>query len=162
MRLTKENYELLMFDLLEGNLPEADELTLIKQIEGDEFFFKEWNAFKATILPVEEDVLFEKKELLYKEEEEKTTIIPMRIFYRAAVAAAVIFALGIAFFQIQKEPTVVQDDNKNPVNRTENTSPAPKDPESETASESERASMTESTAYNKEFDSDRKLHQELK
>ena len=39
MKLNRENYELLMFDLLEGNLSESDELILMKQIEEDDFFF---------------------------------------------------------------------------------------------------------------------------
>ena len=39
MILDKDNYELIMFDLLEGNLSEAEELLVMDQIEGDEFFF---------------------------------------------------------------------------------------------------------------------------
>ena len=49
MILDKDNYELIMFDLLEGNLSEAEELLVMDQIEGDEFFFREWKLFKATV-----------------------------------------------------------------------------------------------------------------
>ena len=40
MILDKDNYELIMFDLLEGNLSEAEELLVMDQIEGDEFLEK--------------------------------------------------------------------------------------------------------------------------
>ena len=57
MKLNKDNYELMMFDLLEGNLSEADELLVMEQIEGDEFLFREWKLFKATVLIAEKEVV---------------------------------------------------------------------------------------------------------
>ena len=68
MILDKDNYELIMFDLLEGNLSEAEELLVMDQIEGDEFFFREWKLFKATVLVPTSSMVFPGKASLYKEE----------------------------------------------------------------------------------------------
>jgi hypothetical protein len=50
MILDKDNYELIMFDLLEGNLSEAEELLVMDQIEGDEFFLASGNFLKQPFL----------------------------------------------------------------------------------------------------------------
>ncbi|MFB1003156.1 MAG: hypothetical protein QMC70_03340, partial [Bacteroidia bacterium] len=74
MKLNKENYALIMFDLLEGNLSEADELRVMDQIEGDEFLFREWKLFKSTVLIAEKDVVFTGKSALLKEEKAVVTL----------------------------------------------------------------------------------------
>ena len=68
MKLNKHNYELVMFDLLEGNLSQSDELRVMKQIEEDEFFFKEWKLFKSTILVADSDIVYSNKSALLKKE----------------------------------------------------------------------------------------------
>jgi len=93
MKLNKENYELVMFDMLEGNLPELETLQAMKQIEEDEFYFKEWNLFKSTILVPEQSYTYTKKDSLLKKE---TKVVPMGWWLATAAAclvAAFVFLL---------------------------------------------------------------------
>jgi len=85
MILDKDNYELIMFDLLEGNLSEAEELLVMDQIEGDDFLFREWKLFKATVLVPTSSMVFPGKASLYKEEK-KVVVMSKRW---AAIAASV-------------------------------------------------------------------------
>jgi|GEM_PF-5505142 len=97
MKLTKENYELMMFDLLEGNLSEQEEQLLLQEIESDPFFNQEWKLFSETILEPETMVFAGKDGLL---KEEKAVIIPLKsrlhIFSYAAAVAAIF--LGVFWF----------------------------------------------------------------
>jgi hypothetical protein len=93
MKLNKDNYELLMFDLLEGNLSEKDELLVMKQIEEDEFFFREWKLFKSTVLVADKDVVFSGKSSLLKDES-PVAVVPM--FRRWMVVAASVCILAAA------------------------------------------------------------------
>ncbi|MEY2924164.1 MAG: hypothetical protein RLZZ337_712 [Bacteroidota bacterium] len=92
MKLNKENYELVMFDMLEGNLPDKEAMQAMEQIEADEFFFKEWKAFKATILLPDIDVVFENKHKLLKKD---TKVIPMG-WWLATAAACLVAAFFLA------------------------------------------------------------------
>ncbi len=92
MRLNKENYELVMFDLLEGNLPDKEALQAMKQIEEDEFFFREWKLFKSTILITDKDVVYSNKEGLLKKE---IKVVPL--FKWASIAAAACIVIGLFF-----------------------------------------------------------------
>ncbi len=42
-QLNKENYEFLMFELLEGNLAETEKNDLLAQIKANPFYQKEWH-----------------------------------------------------------------------------------------------------------------------
>lgn len=98
MKLTKENYELMMFDLLEGNLSEAEEQALLNEIEQDPFFAKEWKLFSETVLEPETAVFAGKDALL--KDEATAVIVPIRtrwqIFSYAAAVAAVF--IGVFWF----------------------------------------------------------------
>ena len=96
MKLNKDNYELIMFDLLEGNLPENEGFSVMKQIEEDEFLFREWNLLKSTVLTPDLDLIFTGKDKLVKKE---TRIIP---FYRIGAIAASIALLIAAVFYFSK------------------------------------------------------------
>lgn len=101
MKLNKDNYELILFDLLEGNLPEEESIQLMQQIEEDEFLFNEWKLLKHTILQPDEGVVYTRKNDLLKPEQPR--IIP---FYRiGAIAASVAILLGVFFFLNQKTNT---------------------------------------------------------
>ncbi len=104
MKLTRDNYELVMFDLLEGNLTESDELNVMAQIEANEFFFKEWKLFKTTILVADSDVVYKNKESLLKDE---PSVIPM--FRWASVAAAACLIIGFIAFWPKDTPIDVAD-----------------------------------------------------
>jgi len=107
MKLNKENYELVMFDLLEGNLSEADELRVMEQIEEDEFLFKEWKLFKSTVLIADKDVVYSNKNTLLKEE--KAAVIPIRRTWMAIAASICIFATAYIFWpnQIKDQPIAI-------------------------------------------------------
>lgn len=104
MKLNKENYELVMFDMLEGNLPEKEALQAMKQIEADEFFFKEWNLFKSTVLAPELNYTYTKKDTLLKKE---TRIVPMG--WWLATAAACLVAGVLIFNPPQIEDSAIAE-----------------------------------------------------
>lgn len=99
MRIDKENYELVLFELLEGLIPEEERSGLLKQIEQDPFLAKEWKLMQQTVLQPD-PVLYEGKSTLYK----KTTILPF--INRWAVAASVILLLGLGWFTFRSNPGV--------------------------------------------------------
>ena len=108
MKLTKENYELMMFDLLEGNLSEQEEQLLLQEIESDPFFNQEWKLFSETILEPETMVFAGKDGLL---KEEKAVIIPLKsrlhIFSYAAAVAAILArsCSGLSMFSTVSFPS---------------------------------------------------------
>ena len=104
MILDKDNYELIMFDLLEGNLSEAEELLVMDQIEGDEFFFREWKLFKATVLVPTSSMVFPGKASLYKEEK-KVVVMSKRW---AAIAASVCILAAVLISWPREEDKMVQ------------------------------------------------------
>ena len=94
MKLNRDNYEMVMFDLLEGNLSESDELLLMDQIEGDEFLFREWKLFKSTILVADKEVLFTKKSSLFRED--RIAVVAMYTKWYAVAASIVILLLPLS------------------------------------------------------------------
>lgn len=92
MRFTKDNYELIMFDLLEGNIPEQEVDDLVQQIQEDEFLAKEWELFQATVVSPEPNLMFEQKASLIKEE---SKVIPLGRWIAVGVAACLLFAVVI-------------------------------------------------------------------
>ena len=105
MELNKDNYELVMFDLLEGNLSEEEELRVMDQIEGDEFLFKEWKLFKSTVLIADKDIIFEGKANLLKEE--KIAIISLYSRWMAVAASVTILAAVFIYWPTSTPPQVV-------------------------------------------------------
>jgi hypothetical protein len=93
MKLNKDNYELIMFNLLEGNLSELDELIVMDQIEGDEFLFREWKLFKSTVLKADEEVTYRSKNSLFKDD--KVVILPMYAKWTAVAASICILAVVV-------------------------------------------------------------------
>ncbi|MDB9881524.1 hypothetical protein N8368_04845 [Bacteroidia bacterium] len=109
MKLNKDNYELVMFDLLEGNLSERDELLVMEQIEGDESLFREWKLVKSTILIADKEVTYYGKESLLKRE--LVTVVPMFTKWMAVAASICILAAVIVFWP-QDKPTEIADTGK--------------------------------------------------
>ena len=112
MKLTKENYELLMFDLLEGNLPEDVAADLHDQISKDEFYRKEWSLFESTVLIPDTEIVFTKKESLMKSDDK---VIPIRTWIAISVAASILLALFIFIPKNNIDQPVVE----SPRNHTE-------------------------------------------
>ena len=68
MKLTKENYEFLMFELLEGNLKENEKNSLMEQINKDAFYKHEWYLMQQTLIfPNTELIMLDKQRLLKPE-----------------------------------------------------------------------------------------------
>ena len=104
MKLNKENYELAMFDLLEGNFSEEEELRIMDQIEGDEFLFREWKLFRSTVLIADKDVTYQGKANLLKEE--KIAVMPMYSKWMAVAASVTILAAVFIFWPTSTPPQV--------------------------------------------------------
>lgn len=100
MRLTRDNYELIMFDLLEGNIPDEDKQSLYEQIEQDVFFAEEWRMFQATIIEPDLSIVFEKKGKL----KHHTMRPPVMMWFSIGVAA-VLIAGFMLFSLIGPDPT---------------------------------------------------------
>ena len=101
MKMNYDNYEWLMFELLEGNLSEQDELKVIKQIEEDEFFFKEWKLFKQTKIHKDDAIIFPDKLSLLK----PISQAPVRTVPVFGIAASIVIAVMIGIFW----PSVLSD-----------------------------------------------------
>lgn len=101
MKMNYDNYEWLMFELLEGNLSEQDELKVIKQIEEDEFFFKEWKLFKQTKIHKDDAIIFPNKLSLLK----PISQAPVRTVPVFGIAASIVIAVMIGIFW----PSVLSD-----------------------------------------------------
>ncbi|MFT5348875.1 MAG: hypothetical protein ACI9M3_001921 [Bacteroidia bacterium] len=113
MKLNKDNYELVMFDLLEGNLSEADELRVMDQIEGDEFLFREWKLFKSTVLIADKEVTYSGKSKLLKEE--KAVIMPMYTRWAAVAASVCILAAAVLFWPDTEKVSTLVDATESAV-----------------------------------------------
>jgi hypothetical protein len=113
MILNKDNYELVMFDLLEGNLSEADELRVMEQIEGDDFLFREWKLFKTTVLIADKDVEYNGKAGLLKKE---ASSVPMFTRWAAIAASVCILAAAVVFWpKSSVTPLATFDVSPNPI-----------------------------------------------
>jgi|AntRauTorckE5430_2_1112549.scaffolds.fasta_scaffold07486_3 hypothetical protein len=125
MKLNKDNYELVMFDLLEGNLSELDELIVMDQIEGDEFLFREWRLFKSTVLIADEEVTYRAKNSLLKDD--KVIILPMYTKWTAVAASICILAVVVLLWpeaqSTKKVSTVDSAELLTPDNKVVNTTP---------------------------------------
>lgn len=119
MRLTDDNYELMMFDLLEGNLTEDQELDIMAQIEEDEFYFREWKLMKATVLTPDESVVFEGKSALLKKD---TKVVVLHRRWVTISVAASLFLGVILFWQPVPTPDVANNPVEQP--NVEGTIPA--------------------------------------
>ena len=108
MKLNKDNYELVMFDLLEGNLSEKDELLVMQQIEEDDFLFREWKLFKSTVLIADKDVVYSAKSSLLKDEGAVATV-PMYRKWIAVAASVCILAAALLLWPSTDEVGPVVD-----------------------------------------------------
>jgi hypothetical protein len=84
--VTEENYQLFLFDAIEGNLDETDRGHLDKFLADNPTIVSEFNQLKKTVLHPEK-VIFEPKAAL-----KRTIVVPLyrRLVYAASVAAALV------------------------------------------------------------------------
>lgn len=115
MILNKENSELILFDLLEGNLPEKEKTEVLNQIENDPTWKKEWEMLKLTVLEADEEIVFENKAALLKNGG-ATSIFALFPKYSSWAAAAAIFIAAWVFWPktnvLPKEEVVIDNNTK--------------------------------------------------
>ena len=75
MILNKENYEFLMFELLEGNLNESEVKYLLEQINKDAFYRSEWTLIQQTIAIPDNELTMPNKQSLLKPEDNNRIFI---------------------------------------------------------------------------------------
>jgi hypothetical protein len=95
MILNKENFELILFDLLEGNLPEKEKAQVLEQIENNPVWKKEWDMLKLTVLETDEELVFEHKAALLKNGGAARVIAFFPKYSSWAAAAAILFVAWI-------------------------------------------------------------------
>ncbi len=66
MKLTAENYEFILFELLENNLNEEEKQEVLAEIEANAFYKKEWDLMQNTLLSADTAVVFPQKSSLLK------------------------------------------------------------------------------------------------
>jgi hypothetical protein len=100
--VTRENYEEVMFDLLENNYPKEVRENILDQISADTFLNFEWQQWnKATYSESTEIYKSSEAEFienLTKEEEKKKGLV--YYFIPMAVAASILLFIGLYFFSI--------------------------------------------------------------
>jgi hypothetical protein len=107
MEINRENYEMILFDLLEGNLSEKERQDALAQIEADSFLSEEWEMMQKTILPVEE-IVFEDKDSLLKSESKKIAFPMWRV--AAAIVFLAMFSFMVYFYSGKSGDSVNPDE----------------------------------------------------
>lgn len=103
MKNNNEEMDLLLFDLLEGNLNKTEADALMAKIESDYAIKKEYLLLKATYLQPDDQIIYADKNALYK----NAAVIP---FYRQnivkyAAAAAILLISSITIWQLSNGNT---------------------------------------------------------
>lgn len=100
MNTIDEQTQMMLFDLLEGNLNEEEAQKLLGKIESDTLLNNEFRLLKATYLKPDTEIIFEDKNSLYK----SARVVPIyrRMSFRYAAAIAILL-LGVgAFWQFSE------------------------------------------------------------
>jgi hypothetical protein len=87
MRIDNENMELMLFDLLEGNLDAETESKVREEIAHNPVWEREWKLMQMTVLTPETNIVFEKKQTLLKPIQTRK-IVPIYWRWIAVSAAA--------------------------------------------------------------------------
>ncbi len=116
MKMTRENYELLLFELLEGELSQEDAHQVMQQIEKDAFYKKEWDLMQRSVLHEDDHpVLFTKKDLLLRPTGRRIFMFTPVAKYAAAAALVLIGGWWLA------KTFLLNDDSGNKITKTEET-----------------------------------------
>lgn len=105
MKEISEEWQLKLFDLLEGNLSEAESAQLLIEIETHANLFREYKLLQSTYLTPDETEVFEFKHKLLKPTK-KGFIIPFHPLKYAAAASFVLLSsiLGYVYFTGRQKP----------------------------------------------------------
>lgn len=97
MKWTSENYEFLLFELLEGNLDAEKAEEVRREIEKDAFLQEEWKLMQQTVLQ-DEPVSFRNKKALLKPEGPRLIAFMPLVKYAAAAVLVVSVWAGLQFY----------------------------------------------------------------
>src|SRR5687767_6815436 len=112
MQLNKDNYEFLMFELLEGNLNEKEKNTLLDQINKDTFYQREWNLMQLAVATPDNAVrMINKKELL-RTEGRRIHFMPFTYFIKIAASLLLLGTAGWWYYTYMQEPVVAHNTGK--------------------------------------------------
>lgn len=107
MIITKENYEFLMFELLEGNLTDSEKNALIQEINKDAFYKREWALMQHSVLDNDDKVFFTEKQSLLKPENRILAYISFNAFAKIAASLLLIGTVGWLYYTDKNVPTIV-------------------------------------------------------
>lgn len=113
MKLTKENYEFLMFELLEGNLNESEKNVLMQEINKDAFYQREWSLMQHSVLDYDNNVVFTDKRSLLKPEGRIIGFISFNAFAKIAASLLLVGTVGWWYYTYNNEPTIVYKPETN-------------------------------------------------
>ena len=106
MKLTKENYEFLMFELLEGNLNRIEKNALLEQINKDTFYKREWMLMQHAVATPDTTVRMDKRSLL-KPEGRKIAFISFTYFTKIAASLLLIATAGWWYYTYTNKLAIV-------------------------------------------------------
>lgn len=119
MKLDKENYEFILFELLEGNLNESERQSVLNQIKANPFFEKEWILMqKAVAIPDMEVVMPKKSRLLKKQ---KVVFAGFGYFTPMRIAASLLLLAGVWYYftTMREHPDIVSNTHTQPQKRVD-------------------------------------------
>lgn len=107
MKAISEEWQLKIFDLLEGNLSGEEAKLVRSEIEKNSDLKREFESWQTAYLPTAEEIVYAEKEKLYRN---RKAWVVFKHPYRMAVAAALalLLAFGIVFMQNRKQPAFTE------------------------------------------------------
>lgn len=112
MILTKDNYEFMMFELLEGNLSKEECALILEEIEKDEFYKKEWILMQHTVVSPDLQLVMPEKERLLKPADK---VLLFHFSPTLKIAASLLLIGSIVFWYL------VQNQKPTAISRTQTT-----------------------------------------
>jgi hypothetical protein len=116
MKLTKENYEFLMFELLEGNLNSDERNVLLEQINKDAFYQREWTLMQHSVMMPDTGVLMPNKDHLIKPEGRKIAFFTFANVTKVAASLLLIGTFGWWYYSLNKNTDITFIPNETPLN----------------------------------------------
>jgi hypothetical protein len=133
MKEISEEWQLKIFDLLEGNLSGEEAKLLRSEIEKNADLKREFEAWQTAYLPAAEEIVYADKEKLYHNR--KAWVVFKQPYHMAVAAAlALLLAFGVVFMQNSKQQVITEGVVINEENGTR--------PEVKTASPDEMVANT--------------------
>jgi len=102
MILDKDNYEFLMFEMLEGNLDDVEANNLIQQINASPFYQKEWQLMQHTLVVPNMEIGMPNKAGLEKHEGKTLLLFTWPRLVSIAASLLFIGTFGILYYSSEK------------------------------------------------------------